>query len=121
MLGVFSNSAPNGVDKSLGLAKTLAKKGFESLSADKDDNLVLYLTPVLLPLEQGGIVQKHSRKRNSVWAYITRDSEVISALLEEIVTLQVSFTSINVWEPRFQRPLIWAFIIRSGGNDGGQN
>ena len=39
----------------------------------------------------------------------------------EIVTLQVRFTLVNVWEPSFQRPLTWTFIVRSGGDNGGQN
>ena len=44
---------------------------------------------------------------------------MIFALLEEIVALQVHFTPINVRETSFQRPLTWAFIVRSGG--GSQN
>ena len=40
---------------------------------------------------------------------------MIFALLEEIVALQVRFTPIDVREPSFQRPLTWAFIVRSGG------
>ena len=39
---------------------------------------------------------------------------MIFALLEKIVALQVRFTPINVWDPSFQRPLTWAFIVRSG-------
>ena len=39
---------------------------------------------------------------------------MIFALLKEIVALQVRFIPINVWEPSFQRPLTWAFIVRSG-------
>ena len=56
MLGVFPNSAPDGVNKTLGLAQALAKKGLESLQVDKDVSLILYLTLVLLPSEQGGIL-----------------------------------------------------------------
>ena len=115
MLGVLPDSAPDGVNESLGLAQALAKEGFESLSADKDVSLVLYLTLVLLPGEQGGVLQKVSRKRDSVRARGTDGSKVIFALLEEIVALQVCFTPINVWEPSFQRPLTWAFIVQSGG------
>ena len=33
----------------------------------------------------------------------------------------MSFTLINVWKLSFQRPLTWAFIVRSGGDDRGQN
>ena len=42
---------------------------------------------------------------------------MIFAFLEEIVTFQVSFTSINIWELSLQRPLIWAFIVRSNNED----
>ena len=66
MLGVLPNNTPNGVNKSLGLAQALAKEGFESLLADGDISLVLYLTLVLLSAEQGGVLQKGSRTRNSV-------------------------------------------------------
>ena len=66
MLGVFPDGAPDGVDESLGFAQALAKEGVESLLADRDVSLVLYLTLVLLPAEQGGVFQEGSRKRNSV-------------------------------------------------------
>ena len=66
MLGVLLNGAPDGVNKSFGLAQVLAKEGFESLLADKDVSLVFYLMLVLLPLEQGDIFEKSSCKRNSV-------------------------------------------------------
>ena len=117
MLGVFSDSAQNGVDKSLRFAQALAKESLESLPADRDVSFVLYLTLMLLPAEQGGILQEGSCKRNLVWTRGTGGGKVIFALLEEIVTLQASFTPINVWEPSFQRPLTWAFIMRSKGND----
>ena len=121
MLWVLLDSAPDGVDKNLGLAQALAKKGFESLPANRDISLVFYLMRMLLPSEQGGILQEGSRKQNLVWARGTGGGEVIFALLEEIVTLQVSFTSINVWKPSFQKPLTWAFIVRSGDNNGSRN
>ena len=76
---------------------------------------------MLLPLEQGDIFQEGSRKRNSVWARGTGNGEVIFALLEEILTLQVSFTPLNVWESSFQRPLTWAFRVQRGGDNGGRN
>ena len=62
MLGVLPDSASDGVDKSLGLAQALAKEGLESLPADRDVSLVLYFTLVLLPLEQGGVLQESSCK-----------------------------------------------------------
>ena len=105
MLRVLPNSAPNGVDESLELAQALAKKGLESLPGSRDVSLVLYLTLMFLLLEQDGILQESSRKRNSVWAHGTGSGKVIFALLEKIITLQVSFIPINVWEPSFQKPL----------------
>ena len=87
MLGVISNSALDGFDKNLGFAQALAKESLETLLANKDVSLVLYLMLVLLPAKQGGIIEKGSRKRNSVWAYSTGSGKVIFALLEEIVTL----------------------------------
>ena len=55
MLEVFLNSAPDGINKSLGFARTLMKKSLKSLSVDKNISLVFYLLLVLLPAEQGGI------------------------------------------------------------------
>ena len=51
---------------------------------------------MLLPLEQNDMLQEGSRKQNAVWARDTGSGKVIFVLLEEIVTLQVSFTPINV-------------------------
>ena len=101
MLGVLSDSASDGVNKSLELAQALAKKGLESFPTDRDVSLVLYLTLILLPSNQGGIFQEGSRKQNSVQAHGTGGGEVIFVLLDKIVILQVSFTPINVWEPSF--------------------
>ena len=56
MLGVFPNSTPDGIDKSLGFAQALAKEGLKSLVANRDVSLGLYLMLVLLPVEQGGIL-----------------------------------------------------------------
>ena len=120
MLGVFSDNVLNGVNESLELAQALAKEGLESFPADRDINLVLYLTLVFLPSKQGGILQEGSRKQNLIWACGTSSGKVIFTLLEEIITPQVSFTSINVWELSFQRPLRWAFIVQSGGINGGR-
>ena len=96
MLGLLPDSALDGINKSLGLTQAIAKEGLESVPADRDVSLVFYLTLALRPLEQGGIFQESSRKQNSVWACATGGGEVIFALLEEIVKLQMSFTPINV-------------------------
>ena len=121
MLEILLNSALNGVDKYRELAQALAKESFESVPADKNVSLILYLTLVLLPSEQGNILQKDSGKQNSVWARGTGGGKVIIALLEEIVTLQVSFILINIRKPSFQGPLTCAFRVRGGGNNGGRN
>ena len=62
MLKVLPDSAPDGIDKSLGFAQGLAKKSFKSFLADKNVSLIFYLTLVLLPTEQRGIFQEDSRK-----------------------------------------------------------
>ena len=66
MLGVLFYSAPDGINKSLGFAQALAKESLELFSAHRDVSLVLYLTRVLLSLEQSGIFQEASRKQNLV-------------------------------------------------------
>ena len=87
MLGILPDSTLDGVNKSLGFAQALAKKGLESLPVDGDVSLGLYLTLVLLPAKQGIFFQEDSRKRNSIWAYCTGSGKVIFALLEKIVIL----------------------------------
>ena len=54
-MGVFPDSAQDSINKNLGFAQALAKKGIESFPADRNVSLVLYLTLVLLPAEQGSI------------------------------------------------------------------
>ena len=66
MLEVLPDSAPDGIVESLGLAQALAKEGLKFLLAHRDVGLVLYLMLVLLPSEQGGILQEDSRKRSLV-------------------------------------------------------
>ena len=105
MLGILCDSTPNSVHESLGFAQAFTKESFESLSAKKDVNLLLYLTLVVPPPVQGGIFQGDSCKRNLVWARGNAGGKVIFILLKEIVRLQVSFTQINVRELSFQRPL----------------
>ena len=121
MLRVFPDSTSDGVDESLGFAQALAKEGFKSPPANRNVSLVLYFTLVLLSAEQDNIFQDGSRKWNSVQICGNSDGKVIFALLEKIVTLQASFILINVREPGFQRSLTWAFIVRSSGNNKGQN
>ena len=121
MLEVLLDSAPDGVNKILGLAQALAKKSFESFPADRDVSLVLYLMLVLLLLEQGGMLQESSRKQNLLQAHGTGGGKVIFTFLEEIITFQVSFPLINVRKPSFWRPFAWAFKVRGGGNNRGRN
>ena len=51
MLIIFSNTTPDGFNKSLGFAQTLIKKGFEFFLGDRDVTFVFYLILVLLPVE----------------------------------------------------------------------
>ena len=101
MLRILLDSAPDGVDKSVGFAQALTKESLKSLPPDKDVTLIFYLMLVLLPAEQVGIFQENSRKQNLVSASGTVGGKVIFALLKEILIFQVSFTLINVREPSF--------------------
>ena len=87
MLEVFPDSALDGVNKSLKFAQTLTKESLESLPADRDVSLIFYLTLILLPAEENGILQEDSHKPNSVWARGINGGKVIFILLEKIVTL----------------------------------
>ena len=51
MLEVLPDSILDGIDKSLGFAQALVKEYFESLPADGDISLLLYLMLVLLLAE----------------------------------------------------------------------
>lgn len=96
MLGVLPDSTPDGVDEGLGLAQASAEKGLESFPGNGDVSLVLDLALVLLPAEQGGILQEGGRKRNSVRSRGTGGGEVVFALLEEIVAFHMGLTPIHV-------------------------
>ena len=121
MLGVFFNGAPDCIDKGLRLAQASIKESLKFVLNDADICLILYLALVLLPAEPGDILWEGCHKRNSVQRRDTGDSEVVFALLIKIITLYIALTPIQVREPCFQRSLTWAFIIRSGGNDGSWN
>ena len=121
MLGVLPHVVSDYIDKGLGLAQASIKKGFKFFLDGEDVCLVFYLTLIMLPAEQGGIFWKSSCKQNSVWPRYTGGGKVVFALLEEIITLYVGLTLIHIRETCFQRPLMWAFIVRSGGNDGSRN
>ena len=62
MLGVFSKSTPDGINKDLELTQVLAKKGLEFFPSDGDVGLILYLLLVLLPAKQGSIFKESSGK-----------------------------------------------------------
>ena len=66
MLGALPDGVSDGIDESLGFPQALAKEGLEFLLADRGVSLVLYITLVLLPAEQGGVLQEGSGKRNLV-------------------------------------------------------
>ena len=92
MLGVSEKNALDSVNKSLGFAQTLTKKGLEFFPGNADVGLVLYFMLVLLPVEQDGIFQENVCKYNSVWPYATSGGKVIFALLEETIAFHIDLT-----------------------------
>ena len=96
MLTVFSNSAPNSVNKSLGFAQALTNEGFKFLSGNRDINLVFYLMVMLLPVKHSSIFREDSCKQNSIWLCVISGTKMILALLEEIIAFHMSFTQIDI-------------------------
>ena len=62
MLEVFLNSAPDGVNKSLGLIQVLAKKGLEFFPDNGDVSIIFHLLLVVLPANQVDILEKNGGK-----------------------------------------------------------
>ena len=56
MLGVFPNSALDGIKENLVFPQALTKENLESFLADRDVSLVFYPILVLLPAKQCGIL-----------------------------------------------------------------
>ena len=65
--------------------------------------------------------KKIAANRTWFWLLAPPVAKWSLTLLEKIITLQISFTLINIRQPSFEKPLIWAFIARSGNDNGSQN
>ena len=96
MLGVFSNNAPDGVDKSLGLTQVLTKEGFKFFASDGNVCFIPHFPLVLLPAKQGNIFEENCGKWYTISTLGPNGGKMVLTLLEEIIALQVSFTPIYI-------------------------
>ena len=87
MLRAFSNIAPNGVNKSLGLTQALAKKSLEFLPGDGDVSFIFNLPLVLLPANQSGILKECSGKWHPILTLGLDGGKIVLTLLEEVIAL----------------------------------
>ena len=62
MLGVFLNSALDGVDGGFRLTQAFTKKSFEFLLGDGDISFIFHLLLILLPAKQDDIFDKGGNK-----------------------------------------------------------
>ena len=99
MLGVFSNSALDGINKDLRLTQALTKEDLEFFSGDRDVSLILYLPLMLLPVKQDGILEESGGKLHLILTLGPGGGKMVLTLLEEVIALQISFTPIHVREP----------------------
>ena len=87
MLGVFSNSAPDGVDKSLGLTQASTKKGLKFFPDDGYISLILHLLLVLLPAKQGDIFEEDGGKWHPILTFAPGNGKMVLTLLEKVIAL----------------------------------
>ena len=113
MLTIFLNGTPVSVNKSFRFAQALTKKGLNFFSGNRNISFVFYFIMVLLLAEQDGVFQKSGRKQNLIWLCSASNGKIILTPLKEIITFYISFTLIDVREPRFQKLFTSAFMVRS--------
>ena len=111
MLGVFPNSAPDGIDKSLGLTQALTTKGFKFFLGDGDVNLIFHLLLVLLPAKQSYFLKKNGGKWHLIFTFDLSGSKMVFTLLEKLIALQISFIAIDIWELDLQKPPTRTFVL----------
>ena len=93
---IFPNSAPDDIDKGLGLIQALAKKGFEFLLDDKNVGFILHFPLVLLLAKQGGIFKEGDGKWHLILTFGLSDGKMVLILQKKVIVLQVSFSPIYV-------------------------
>ena len=87
MLGVFSNSTSDGIDKGLGLTQALRKEGFKFFLGDEDVRFILHLPLVLLPAKQGGIFEEDYGKWHPILTIGLGGGKMVFTLLEKVIAL----------------------------------
>ena len=93
---VLSNNASDGINKSLELTQALAKKDLKFFLDNGDVDLIFNFPRILLLAKQGNILKEFGGKWHPVLTLGLGDSKMVLTLLEEVITLQVSFTPIYV-------------------------
>ena len=96
MLENLFDNTWNSINEKFRLTQTSTNKGLDFVLGDKDFYFILYFMLVLLPMEQGGVFQKNSRKRNLIQSYGSGSGKVVFARLKEIVILYIGITPINI-------------------------
>ena len=111
MLGVFPNSAPDRVNKGLGLTPGSTKEGLEFFPDDKNVSLILHLLLVLLLAKHRAILDDDSSKWQPILTLGPGDGKMVLTLLEKVIALQVSFTPLHVCKSGLEKSLIRAFVL----------
>ena len=98
MLEILLNNTPNNVNKGNKLIQALIKKGFELFPSDGNIGFILHLLLMLLPAKQDGIFEETGCKWHTILTFGPNNGKIVFTLLEKVITLQVSFILIYVWE-----------------------
>ena len=68
----------------------LIKKGLKLLPSDRDVNFIIYVSLILLPLEQGSFPKKSDGKEYPVVFFGRGGGKRVFVLLTEVITLHIS-------------------------------
>ena len=99
MLTVLPNIILDGVNKGLRFAQVLTKEDLKFLLDNGNVGFMLYFLLVLLPVKQSNIFEKNRSKWYSILTLGPGNGKIVLILLEKVITFQLSFTTIYVWEP----------------------
>lgn len=109
LLGFFPDFPSNAVKKCLRFSLIPLEKSLEFISCDQDCGLIFQLLLMLLHVKKGLVLEKRSCKRDIVWPFSSRCGKMIITQVIEVVELYMSFSSVDVGEPSFQKSFLQTF------------
>lgn len=116
ILSIISNYSQDTIYKSLTHFKTMMQKELKFSLGILHNGLASELTFVLLPVKKSSIQEKKYHKKDIILTLSFSHSQIVFALLAEIITLFMGFIYIYVWKSRFQKLFSKAFLKQNNNN-----